>query len=63
MNRDNYRSIGAILGITIGILAMFSLRLDGLLAGFVFGAGGAVLGGMLGERIFAWRKTRGPDGH
>ncbi|TWT83144.1 hypothetical protein CA13_46070 [Planctomycetes bacterium CA13] len=59
MNRDNYRSIGAIIGITLGVTVMFALSFGGLVAGFFFGAGGAVLGGMSGERIFAWRQTRG----
>ncbi|MGV3485331.1 MAG: hypothetical protein ACO1RT_13005 [Planctomycetaceae bacterium] len=51
MNRDTRRSIGAITGLTIGLTAMWLLDLHGLIAAFIFGAGGAVAGGMIGEKI------------
>ena len=55
MSKDNYRSIGAILGLAIGLGLMFVMGLGGMIPGAVFGAGGAVLGGITGEKIFAWR--------
>lgn len=55
MSTDNYRSIGAISGLAIGLGLMFAMGLGGMIPGAVFGAGGAVLGGITGERIFAWR--------
>ncbi|TWU45914.1 hypothetical protein Q31b_10900 [Novipirellula aureliae] len=53
MTKETYRSIGAIVGITIGVFAMWLLNFGGLVPGFFFGAGGAVVGGISGERIFA----------
>ena len=55
MSKDNYRSIGAIVGLGIGLVLMFALELGGMIPGAVFGAGGAVLGGISGEKVFAWR--------
>jgi|GEM_PF-1413170 len=50
MKKDTRRSIGAIIGLSLGISVMWSLGLGGLIYAFVFGAGGAVAGGMIGER-------------
>ncbi len=55
MSEDSYRSIGAIIGITTGLVVMFSLGISGMIPGALFGAGGAVAGGIMGERVFAWR--------
>lgn len=55
MRRDPYRSVGALVGLGLGIWLMFLLTDGGMIAGAVFGAGGAVLGGMSGERLHAWR--------
>ncbi|MCA9138575.1 MAG: hypothetical protein KDB00_17510 [Planctomycetales bacterium] len=51
MSRDNYRSIGAITGLALGITLMISLGKHGVIPGAIFGAGGALAGGVLGERI------------
>jgi outer membrane lipoprotein SlyB len=51
MNRETFRSIGAISGLALGIILMFSLGMNGLVAAAIFGAGGTVIGGMIGERI------------
>jgi len=51
MRTQGYRSLFAILGIICGMVVMISLGFGGLIPGFIFGAGGAVGGGMLGERI------------
>lgn len=50
MKTETKRSIGAIIGLSTGIALMWALKLYGLVPGFIFGAGGAVAGGMLGEK-------------
>jgi len=55
MTQETYRSIGAIVGVIIGVVSMALLGFSGLIAGFCFGAGGAVLGGILGERVYSMR--------
>lgn len=52
MSRERYRSLGAITGLVIGLALMAALTGGGLVLAAVFGAGGAVSGGMLGERIY-----------
>jgi len=49
--RERNRSLGAIIGLSIGLMMMWALGLGGVLYGFVFGAGGAVIGGITGERF------------
>jgi hypothetical protein len=49
MTEETCRRIGAVCGLSLGILLMWSLGFGGLIPGFVFGAGGAVAGGMVGE--------------
>jgi len=49
--RDRKRSLGAIAGLVAGISLMWMLGLGGVFYGFVFGAGGSVIGGMIGERF------------
>mgnify|MGYP006266435631 CR=1 FL=1 len=56
MNEDNYRTIGAIVGMVLCLGLMFSLGIDGMLPGALFGASGAVAGGISGEKFFAWRR-------
>ncbi|MEM9643740.1 MAG: hypothetical protein AAF989_02005 [Planctomycetota bacterium] len=51
MTRDNYRTIGAITGLVIGIALMLLLGQGGLIASAIFGAGGCVLGGVTGEKF------------
>ena len=53
MTRDNYRSVGAISGLALGIAVMMLLGLSGVLPGALFGAGGALAGGIAGERVHA----------
>lgn len=53
MTRDSFRSAGAIIGLIIGLLIMRWLGQSGVLAGGLFGAGGALLGGIAGERMHA----------
>lgn len=53
MNEDSFRMIGAILGLAIGLLIMFALGIGGMVPGALFGAGGAVTGGICGEKVFA----------
>lgn len=49
--RETARSLGAVIGLSLGFLIMWAVGLSGLVAAFCFGAGGAVLGGMTGERL------------
>ncbi|QDS96161.1 hypothetical protein FF011L_49690 [Roseimaritima multifibrata] len=56
MSEQNYRTIGAISGLVLGMVAMRVLGFGGMIPGAVFGAGGAVLGAMAAERVF--RRTR-----
>lgn len=51
MSEQIYRSLFAILGLVLGILLMVALDFGGMVPGAIFGAGGAVLGGIAGERI------------
>jgi uncharacterized membrane protein YeaQ/YmgE (transglycosylase-associated protein family) len=53
MSRDGARSVGAITGLVVGLLVMRSLDQGGVLAGAIFGAGGTLVGGILGERVHA----------
>jgi outer membrane lipoprotein SlyB len=56
MTLDAYRSIGAITGLVVGLGLMFAFGFGGMIPGFLFGAVGAVAGGMSGEKIYATRK-------
>lgn len=58
MSRENYRTIGAIAGLCLGIGAMFLFGMSGMVAGAAFGAGGSVIGGIAGEQIFDRRGPR-----
>ena len=51
MTKETRRSIGAITGLTAGLTAMWLLGMEGLIPAFIFGAGGAVAGGMTGEKF------------
>lgn len=57
MSEDLYRSMFAIIGLVLGMVLMVALGLGGMIPGALFGAGGAVLGGMTGEWI-ARRKPK-----
>jgi outer membrane lipoprotein SlyB len=56
MTEESSRSVGAILGLVIGLGLMFLLGFGGMIPGALFGAGGAVAGGVTGEKVFAWMK-------
>ncbi|TWU10958.1 hypothetical protein [Allorhodopirellula heiligendammensis] len=49
--RDTFRSVGAIIGLVLGLALMWMLGWGGMVPAAIFGAGGAVIGGMSGERI------------
>lgn len=49
--RDTFRTIGALTGLGAGLALMWAFGLGGMLVAAVFGAGGAVVGGMTGEQI------------
>ena len=51
MTEQGYRSLFAILGLVLGLGLMTLLGLGGMIPGAVFGAGGAVVGGITGERV------------
>ena len=55
MNEDTYRTIGAIIGLAAGIGMMITLGMSGMVPGALFGAGGAVAGGICGEKLYASR--------
>jgi hypothetical protein len=61
MRTDTKRSIGAILGLSIGVSVMWMMGLGGLVYAFIFGAGGCVMGGMIGERILQNEKSSSHD--
>lgn len=58
MSREIYRSIGAIIGLVIGFTMMKLAGQGGVLPGAIFGAGGALAGGMIGERVHALRNGK-----
>ena len=51
LDRGNYRQIGAVAGLLSGWLAMFAVGYQGLLPAAIFGIGGCVFGGILGEKF------------
>ncbi len=57
MTEDNYRTIGAVTGVTLGLVLMYCIGWGGMIPGAIFGAGGAVAGGIVGEKLYA-RKQR-----
>jgi len=48
---DFFRSFAAICGLVAGLSLMWMLGLGGVLYGFFFGAGGAVIGGTIADRL------------
>lgn len=62
MSEQNYRTIGALTGLGIGIGFMYAMGMSGIVPGAVFGAGGCVCGGIIGENVHRWNQKRG-DGH
>lgn len=61
MTEGAARSICAILGLGLGLAVMVAAGVQGMIAGAVFGAGGAVLGGITGEKLYAWLQQRRDD--
>lgn len=55
MNRlqknETNRRIGAGMGLGLGIAIMYAINQPGLVPAFILGAGGCLLGGVIGERI------------
>ncbi len=49
--RDTYRTVGALTGLSAGLVLMWAVGLGGMVVAAIFGAGGAVIGGITGERI------------
>ena len=58
MTKDASRSIGAIAGLCLGIALMMAIGFHDMVSSALFGAGGAVAGGVTGEKIFAWLDRR-----
>ncbi len=59
MKEETYRTIGALVGLALGIGLMQVLGLSGVLFGAVFGAGGCVTGAVTAETIFRWSNQSG----
>ena len=51
MTEQGWRSLCAVIGLLLGMVLMVASGQGGMIGGAIFGAGGAVLGGMVGERI------------
>ena len=58
ITRETFRSIGAITGLVVGFTVMKLIGQGGVLAGLVFGAGGALIGGIVGEQIYGPRDEK-----
>jgi len=58
MRRESYRSIGAIIGLAVGFALMKLVGQSGVMPGAIFGAGGALAGGIVGERVHAMRNGK-----
>lgn len=55
MTEQGYRSVGAVTGMVVGLVLMRVVGHAGLVATFCYGAGGTVIGGMIGERLHEQR--------
>ncbi len=58
MGRETSRKLGALVGLAIAVAVMNGLGFAGVIPLFLFGVGGAVGGGMTGERLSDWRRTK-----
>jgi len=58
MSHEAGRSIGALAGLAIGTATMWSLGYGGVIPLFLFGAGGTIAGGMVGERLAGRKKLQ-----
>ena len=59
MTEERYRSIGALVGLGLGIGLMIALGFGGIVPAAVFGAGGCVAGAIVAEKIYRWNNSRG----
>ncbi len=54
MSQETYRTIGAIAGLGLGIIATVALGYNGqIIPSALFGAGGCVAGAVTAERLYA----------
>jgi hypothetical protein len=58
MSREAGRSIGALAGLAIGATLMWALGYGGVIPLFLFGAGGTIVGGIIGERTLGGQKLQ-----
>ncbi len=58
MSKQNHRSIGALIGLSLGAAMMHFAGLEGVMPLAICGATGAVAGGITGEKIFYARDSR-----
>lgn len=52
MNRESYRSFGAVMGLLLSLGLMWGLGFTGLIPAAIFGSIGTVAGGISGEQVF-----------
>ncbi len=58
MNEQAYRTIGAVIGLSVGYAAMRVYGVSGMVASALFWGAGCVLGGMIAERVYRWRRNQ-----
>ena len=58
MSREAGRSIGALAGLAMGVAMMWAFGYGGVIPLFLFGAGGAIVGGIAGERMVGGKKLQ-----
>ncbi len=56
MNKDRYRTIGALLGLAAGVGLMRVIGIAGIIPAAVFWAGGCVAGAIAAEKLYAWNQ-------
>ncbi len=56
MNKDHYRTIGALLGLVAGVGLMRGVGISGIIPAAVFWAGGCVVGAIAAEKFYAWNQ-------
>ncbi len=52
MSEESYRRIFSIVGLALSLGIMFASGFSGIIPGAIFGAGGAVCGGITGEQLY-----------
>jgi len=58
MNEQSCRTIGAVIGLSAGYGLMRASGFSGMVASAVFWGAGCVLGGMIAERVYRWRRNQ-----